>query len=98
MNPLKALLAVATLSGCAYRAPIVVQAPQCAPDMAMQPCASPVSIREGSTFSELLSQYLIDRQSLQSCALDQEYLRKVIAACNTVVKEHNQKAMLQAER
>lgn len=91
MRTFNLLLAVTALTGCVYRIPIVVPAPRCEPNLALQPCMAPVTIKEGSTYSELLTDYQTDRQSLQSCALEQEYLQKAIATCNSIIEEHNQK-------
>jgi hypothetical protein len=92
MKTLNLILLVSTLTGCVHRVPVIVPAPKCQPDLAMQACAPPVTIQEGSTYSALLADYQTDRQSLQRCALDQEYLRKAIATCNSIIDEHNQRA------
>lgn len=93
MRALNLLLMAAALNGCVYRVPILLKAPRCEPELAMPPCAPPVAIQEGSTYSELLTDYQTDRQSLQRCALNQEYLQKAIAACNTLIEEYNQAAL-----
>jgi hypothetical protein len=80
------------LTGCVRHVPIIVEVPRCAPALPAESCASPVNIQEGSTYAELLTHYQTDRQNLESCALEQEYLRKAIATCNGLIDEHNQRA------
>jgi sulfur carrier protein ThiS len=92
MRTLRLLLLAMALTACVRRVPIIVQTPSCAPELPMPSCTSPVTIKEGSTYAELLADYQTDRQSLQACASQQDYLREVLATCNRLIAEHNQKA------
>jgi hypothetical protein len=91
MKTLNMLLLVTALTGC-VRIPVIVQVPRCASDMAMQPCAPPVTIKEGRTYADMLVGYEINEVSLKGCSLDLEYLQKAVNACNRIIDEHNQRA------
>ncbi|WNG17652.1 hypothetical protein [Cystobacter fuscus] len=95
MKTFNLLLMVTALGGCVHRVPIVLEAPKCMPEVTMPSCATPVPLEEGSTYSALLADYQTDRQSLQRCALEHDYLLKAISTCNSVIDEYNQKVTSQ---
>jgi hypothetical protein len=93
---MRVLLTAMTLTGCVHYVPIIIQAPKCMPALPTQSCSSPTILKEGSTYADLLNDYLTDRQSLLECALQQEHLREAIATCNRIIDEHNQEAGLRS--
>lgn len=97
MKTLTLILLSVGLTGCVSHVPIVLAAPQCAPDLELKPCSPPVQVKEGSTYAELLADYQTDRQSLQRCALDQDYLLRAMAVCNEKIDEYNQRVTSRPE-
>jgi hypothetical protein len=91
MKTLKLILLAVGLTGCVTRVPIVLPAPRCAPKLELKPCASPVTLKEGSTYEELIADYQTDRESLQRCARSQKYLLETFADCNQGIDDYNQR-------
>lgn len=86
------LLLLCALTGCrtVVIAPESLSCPLPAEELARQ-CDQPERLAEGITYADFLKAYQADRQRLESCAKQAEYLKKFVNTCNEQIANYNQK-------
>lgn len=81
------------LGACAAPAiPVVPPAVGCpVPPTLAQACAAPRSLSGTLSFGDLLLEYRTDRASLESCAASQRDLVRLLANCQAILADYNER-------
>ena len=90
VNKLAIISALLTLGGCCK--PLKPPAPpircEIPPERLAEQCAAPTVVAANATYSDVLNDYLVDRQSLKFCKDQHEFLKQQINACNAALKKY----------
>jgi hypothetical protein len=78
-------------AGCAHYVPTVTKANQCNPEDFQLSCAAPTTLQKGTTYGQLLTSYLVDREALLECANRLDGLAKFLARCNAELDDFNRR-------
>lgn len=90
--PQRWLLALAAgLAGCAPTLPVIVKPVSCdlPADALASRCAVPRAVADGITYADLIAIGIDDRTALRACGAQQQFLVKLIEACQGAIKNYN---------
>ena len=85
------LVLAAGLAGCAPTLPVIVKPVRCdlPADALASRCGLPRAVADGISFAELIAIGIDDRSALRACGEQQQYLVRLIEACQGAIKTYN---------
>ena len=87
------VIAGAVLTGCTTTVPVInasIECPIKEQDLVVK-CAAPATITAGITYQDIIRIALEDRKNLAECENNRQFLQNAINACNTAIRNHNEK-------